>query len=49
MFAALKENNEKIAAEIERAWESAGLTTFKSWLRDDLARRAAAKASQVSR
>ena len=38
-FRELRENNEALAARIEAAWESGGLPTFKSYLRDDLARR----------
>ncbi len=38
-FVGLMKRNEKIAAEIEAAWTEAGLETFKSYLREDLARR----------
>jgi hypothetical protein len=38
-FRELMEKNRVIAAQIESAWEAAGLPTFKSYLRDDLARR----------
>jgi len=38
-FRELRENNEALAARIEAAWETRGLPTFKSYLRDDLARR----------
>lgn len=38
-FQKLMELNQQIAAEIDAAWESANLPTFKKYLRDDLARR----------
>jgi hypothetical protein len=38
-FRQLMEMNQTIAHSIESAWEREGLTTFKSFLRDDLARR----------
>ena len=41
-FAKLMENNQKLAETIESAWEQAGLSTFKSYLREDLERRRAA-------
>ena len=40
-FAALVEQNRQIAADIEHAWEGAGLPTFRSYLKDDLAKRKA--------
>jgi hypothetical protein len=43
-FAKLMENNQIVAAAIEAAWEQAGLSTFKSYLREDLQRRRAAMA-----
>jgi hypothetical protein len=44
LFCQLMENNQKLSESIESAWEEAGLPTFKQYLRDDLARRAAAAA-----
>jgi len=41
MFAELMAHNQKLAEQIESAWEQAGLPTFKQYLRNDLARRAA--------
>ncbi len=38
-FAELVRKNQALAAEIEAAWEQAGLPTFKHFLREDLARR----------
>ena len=42
-FRELMENNQGLASRIESAWEAGGLATFKSFLRDDLARRQAAR------
>ena len=44
-FVQLMANNHRIALAIETAWESAGLPTFKTYLRQDLLRRTAATAS----
>jgi len=41
-FRQLMEKNQQVADDVEAAWESAGLPTFKSFLREDLARRRAA-------
>jgi hypothetical protein len=41
LFCELMENNQKLAESIEHAWEEKGLPTFKQYLRNDLARRAA--------
>jgi hypothetical protein len=41
-FTRLMGENQLIAEQIELAWEQAGLPTFKTYLRQDLARRAAA-------
>jgi hypothetical protein len=41
MFCELMETNQQIAGRIEAAWAQAGLPTFKSFLRQDLSRRAA--------
>lgn len=38
-FCELMEKNRSLACQIEAAWETKGLPTFKSFLRDDLARR----------
>jgi len=38
-FCELSQKNQSLAGRIEAAWESKGLSTFKSFLRDDLARR----------
>ena len=38
-FRALMEKNQQLAGQIESAWEAQGLPTFKSYLREDLARR----------
>jgi 3-phosphoshikimate 1-carboxyvinyltransferase len=40
-FANLMAENQRNAQAIESAWETAGLPTFKKFMRDDLARRAA--------
>jgi len=42
LFSQMLIQNRNIAEEIESAWETAGLPTFKSFLRQDLAQRAAA-------
>lgn len=41
VFRKLKEDNQRLAHQIEADWEQAGLPTFKTFLRDDLARRRA--------
>ena len=38
-FRHLMERNQQLSSKIEAAWAAAGLPTFKSYLRDDLARR----------
>jgi hypothetical protein len=38
-FSKLMARNQEIAQAIETAWVEQGLPTFKSWLREDLARR----------
>jgi hypothetical protein len=38
-FCELSEKNQSLAGRIEAAWEAQALTTFKSYLREDLARR----------
>lgn len=43
-FKQLMEHNEKLAQTIEAKWAEEGMPTFKTYLRDDLARRQAAKA-----
>jgi hypothetical protein len=43
-FAELMKLNQKFAEDIESVWATRGLATFKQFLRDDLARRAAASA-----
>ena len=40
-FCQMMEKNQSLASRIEAAWESGGLPTFKSFLRQDLARRQA--------
>lgn len=40
-FCRLMEENQKLSKSIEAEWEQRGLPTFKTYLRDDLARRAA--------
>ena len=40
-FREMTAKNQALASKIEAAWEEAGLTTFKSFLREDLARRQA--------
>ena len=42
-FIAVVEKNQKLAEEIETALGAAGLATFKSYLKDDLQRRAASR------
>jgi hypothetical protein len=44
VFGQLMESNRHLADRIESAWEAQGLPTFKSFLREDLARRMASKA-----
>jgi hypothetical protein len=44
-FAELMQKNQSLSSRIEAAWESAGLPTFKSFLRADLARRRGARDS----
>jgi len=44
-FRLVMEENQKIAQSIEAAWAQEGLPTFKTYLRDDLARRQAEAAS----
>lgn len=39
-FCQLMENNQKLAQDIETLWAGEHLATFKTYLRDDLARRA---------
>ena len=41
-FRELMAKNQKLAGEIEAAWDTAGLPTFKAFLREDLKRRKAA-------
>jgi len=43
-FCKLTQDNQSLAGVIEANWEAAGLPTFKSFLRKDLARRQAARA-----
>lgn len=40
-YCAMMEENHRIAKDVERAWEAAGIPTFKQFLKADLARRAA--------
>lgn len=44
MFCELMEANRELADRIEAAWAAQGIPTFKSFLRDDLARRKAQQA-----
>jgi hypothetical protein len=44
VFCRLMDQNREVADAIEAAWEAQGLPTFKSYLRDDLARRKAQQA-----
>jgi hypothetical protein len=39
MFRELLDKNQKLAQEIEQAWADAGIPTFKTYLKEDLARR----------
>ena len=39
VFMSLMDKNREVADQIESAWETKGLPTFKSFLREDLARR----------
>ena len=48
MVSALIESNGRVAAAIESAWRDASLPTFRGFLKDDLARRAAAAAARAS-
>ena len=48
-FLKLMENNQKVADAVETAWASAGIPTFKSYLRDDLARRQAEAQAQAAK
>jgi hypothetical protein len=41
LFMNLRKENSLVGESIDAAWETAGLPTFKSYLRDDLARRQA--------
>jgi len=41
-FGQLMQKNQEIAQEIETAWAEAGVATFKTYLREDLARRRSA-------
>jgi hypothetical protein len=43
IFCQLMEKNQALAEAIEKAWEQAGLATFKAYLREDLKRRQADK------
>jgi hypothetical protein len=47
LFSQLVVQNQSIGEAIESAWENAGLPTFKSYLRQDLARRVVANRSSV--
>ena len=38
-FCELSQKNQSLAGRVEAAWETGGLPTFKSYLRNDLARR----------
>ncbi|HEY7120372.1 MAG TPA: hypothetical protein VH475_27535 [Tepidisphaeraceae bacterium] len=38
-FVELMMKNQEIAQNVESAWAAAGIPTFKTWLREDLARR----------
>jgi len=38
-FVSLMTKNQELAQAVETAWAEAGLPTFKTWLREDLARR----------
>lgn len=43
-FCEMTRNNQSLASRIEADWESCGIPTFKSFLREDLARRRAGQA-----
>lgn len=45
VFSQLMNKNREVAAQIEAAWDQEQITTFKAYLRDDLARRDSKKAS----
>lgn len=45
-FCQLIEKNQKLVEKIESAWAAEGLPTFKTYLREDLARRAAVSPQQ---
>ena len=45
-FRELRENNQSLSSRIESEWESGGLPTFKSFLRQDLARRQNARRTE---
>lgn len=45
MVRALIESNQKLAGQIETAWGEAGVPTFRTYLKQDLARRASAAAA----
>ena len=47
-FAQLMGRNHEIATAIEQAWTSAGIPTFKEYLRQDLARRAQASSANAN-
>jgi hypothetical protein len=47
VFCQLMEANRTLADRIEAAWEAQGIPTFKSYLRDDLARRKAQQQGQA--
>ena len=47
-FAALMRRNQSIAEQVEAAWAADGLPTFKTYLQQDLARRAAAAATAAT-
>jgi hypothetical protein len=40
-FAEMMEKNQRLSEQIEAAWAAAGIPTFKTYLREDLARRQA--------
>jgi hypothetical protein len=43
----LMDQNHRMAQEIETAWAEASLPTFKTYLRDDLARRQAKRSESA--
>ena len=45
-FAEMMEKNQRVAEQIESAWAEQGIPTFKTYLREDLARRQAAAARE---